>query len=410
MLPLMTWYFMASCERQIYRRKVYYIAAFLVYALLAVMVPSIFRDDRITLAVMVGYTILIGYALFCRSKAVLLYYGIYQVMILAGQTTVILICIQIFRKLEGGSQLFLGNCVLCVKIVMELMLTFFMSMWVRRKTASKAEKGQLAAMIVLLAATVFLVGAVMTVSDVYTQLHGYTLVSAVFLVLILINLDFLYLFRYMFHANELESEMKLMNQKTELSYRYYTDLEQKYQESRKAIHDMKNHLQAVEALCNAGKNHEGKAYIDDLYHMLNVMGEQYYSDVKMLNIILNEKIKQAQNRNITVRAEIGETELDHMRDMDITAIFANLLDNAIEAAEASGEKWIHMKMDTVHEFVVVSLENSVGDAPTCAKHGREKSHMGVGLKNVKEALERYHGTIRNVRESDRYSVTLMIPK
>lgn len=409
-LPLTVWYFMANCERQIYRPRGCYIAAFLGYALLAVLLPNAVRDDRITVIVIVAYTILIGYTLFSHSKAALLYYGIYQALIMAGQTVVIFICMQVFRKLSGGDPLFLSNCILCVKIVMELMLTFFMSMWVQRKTASKAEKGQLAAMIVLLAATIFLMAAVITISDVYMQLHGYTLVSAVVLVLILINIDFIYLFRYMFHANELESEMKLMNQKTELNYRYYTDLEQKYQESRKIIHDMKNHLQAVEALCNAGENEEGKAYMDDLYHMLNVMGGQYYSDVKILNIILNEKIKQAHIRNIEVRAEIGETGLENMRDIDVTAIFANLLDNAIEAAEASKERWIHLKMDTVHEFVVVSLENSVEARQKEGRRQREKGHMGVGLKNVREALERYHGTMQHVREGDRYQVTLMIPK
>lgn len=409
-LPLMTWYFMANCERQIYRPRGYYIAAFLMYAVIAIVMSNLVRDDRVTIVVIVGYTLLIGYTLFSRSKATLLYYGIYQAMLMAGQTVVILICVQISVKLSVSSPLFLSNCVLSVKLVMELMLTFFMSVWVRRKSASRAERGQLLAMILLLAATIFLIGAIITISDVYTQLHGYALVGVMILVLILINIDFLYLFRYMFHANELESEMKLMNQKTELNYRYYTDLEQKYQESRKVIHDMKNHLQSVEALCNSGKNEEGKVYMDDLYHLLNVLGEQYYSDVKMLNIILNEKIKRAQNRKITVKAEVGETDLAHMRDIDITAVFANLLDNAIEAAEASEEKWIHLKMDTVHEFVVVSLENSVVKEEADSGSRRKAGHMGVGLKNVREALGRYHGTIKVSSEKDRYCVSLMIPK
>lgn len=406
----MVYYFMSGLERKIYRSRWCYVCAFLVYGAGIILLPAVLRNDIITMLVLAGFVIVMEYFLFNREKSCLLYCGIYQIMVLAGQIVVILICSQIYKNLGGSSPLFFGNCVISIKIVMELMLTFFIRAWIKRKKASKAEKGQLAAMLLLLAATIFLISAVMIVSDVYIQLKGTVLVVLMIFVLIMINVEFLYLFRYMFRTSELETEMKLMNQKTEINYQYYTDLEQKYQESRKIIHDMKNHLQAVEALCNASRSEEGQEYMQDIYHMLNVLGECYYSDVKMLNIILNEKIRRAQSKDIQVEAKIGETDLSHMRDIDLTAVFANLLDNAIEAASVSEEKWIHLKIDTIHEFVAVSLENSIPDSDVAGKEEKRGTHMGIGMKNVREVLERYHGTMKNTQEKDRYCVSLMIPK
>lgn len=413
LFPLLLYYFVTGLERSIYRPKWCAVCAFVLYGAAAVVLPKAFGNDAMTAIGMTALSVAIEFVFFNRERLALLYCGCYQALILMAQLFAIFLRTQVFRSMEGRNIVLLGNCVVVTKIIMEVMLTFAAREWLCKKTASKTRKWQLAGMLLLLAATLFLVISVVIVSDVYMQLYGYALVTTMILVLILLHVEFLYLFRYMLRANELESEMKLVNQKTELSYQYYMDLEQKYAESRKIIHDMRNHMQAVEALCNAGETQEGKAYLRDMYEMLHALGESYDADIRILRIILNEKIRRAKKKGISVKVEIGEAELGHMRDIDLTAVFANLLDNAIEAAEQSEEKWIHFKMDTVREFVVVRLENATAKQSAAAKAGVVKKkgggHMGVGLKNVRETLERYQGTLQSRQEEDRYCVILMIP-
>mgnify|MGYP000072618025 FL=1 len=104
------------------------------------------------------------------------------------------------------------------------------------------------------------------------------------------------------------------------------------------MHDMKNHLQAVEHLYQAKDGQEqGGAYVKDLYHMLNLLGEKYYSSNRMLNIICNDKLSLARHPAVAISVEIGDVDFSDLRDIDITTIFANLLDNALEAAEDFGE-------------------------------------------------------------------------
>ena len=66
----------------------------------------------------------------------------------------------------------------------------------------------------------------------------------------------------------------------------------------------------------------------DLYHMLNVLGEKRYTENQMLLIILNEKIREAEAKGITVTVRVGDIDLSDIKEIDLTTIFANLLDNA----------------------------------------------------------------------------------
>lgn len=166
---------------------------------------------------------------------------------------------------------------------------------------------------------------------------------------------------------------------------------------------MKNHLAAIQQLYEKDARPATDQYMNDLYHMLNRFGEKYYSSNKMLNIICNDKLSFAQQKGIAVTAEIGDVDFSDMRDIDITTIFANLLDNAIEAAADTPTPYLKLKIQEVHSFRVVSLINSA--LPDQKKSG----HMGLGLENVRHTVETYSGTINREQLADEFHISLMLP-
>lgn len=46
----------------------------------------------------------------------------------------------------------------------------------------------------------------------------------------------------------------------------------------------------------------------DLYHMLNLLGEKYYSSNRMLNIICNDKLSLARHPAVAISVEIGDVD------------------------------------------------------------------------------------------------------
>jgi len=207
--------------------------------------------------------------------------------------------------------------------------------------------------------------------------------------------------------DQISQELSVYRKQAELRYAYYQELEEKYNDSRKLIHDIKNHLHAIEGLHEKGETDVAEEYTREIHGMLNKLSKKYYCDNRMLNIILSDKIENAQRLGIKVSVKIGEMLLDSIKDVDITTIFANLLDNAVTAASSQKEPWISISVREVHDFLVIVIKNAA--APKNSYEVKERRKHGIGLKNVKITVERYNGTLETRQEEKLFRVNIVIP-
>lgn len=297
----------------------------------------------------------------------------------------------------------LANLAIAIKIICMVLATAFGTIYLKQCRKVHLKKKQAALILLLPLFSIFFFFSLMEMSIVYVQLKNIFLVLANIIVLVLLNFYFLYLWGYFLRSRELETTLRVFQTQSDLQYRYYGQLEEKYRESRKVIHDMKNHLAAIEHLYRQETIVSASPYMKDLYHMLNVIGEKYYSANPILNIICNDKLAYAQQKGIHVTADIGDTDFSDLRDIDITTIFANLFDNAIEAAQETMEPYLKIRIQTIQNFRVISLVNS--SSPNVKKKG----HMGLGLENVKHTVHQYAGTITNEQLEQEYRVNIMLP-
>lgn len=187
----------------------------------------------------------------------------------------------------------------------------------------------------------------------------------------------------------------------------------KYQESRKLIHDIRNHLHTIEDLYNMNDLQAGTTYTQDIHQMLNELNQKYYTSNKVLNIILNDKFQKIKNTHIDLDYRIGNIDLGFIRDIDITTVFANLLDNAIDAAMVvKNNSYIKIDVDKFNEFIVINIENSTNDMPV--KKGErfkstKKNHQGLGLENTIRAIKVYGGTMVVDYCENKFKVNIVIP-
>lgn len=390
-----------------YRRRWYglsFFAACIAYCGIVVFCP----ENWISILLQILLTMILGFLLFHRKALPLILDLLFSVVLLLGMEGGIFLCNIILH--HTGLQIFPNMAAVgCVSMVCKLLVTVplavAMIVWRKSQDSGTLTLRQTLTVLVLPAFSIFFFYSLAQMCTVYVQLHGLWLLLGNIAALLLLNVYFLYLFRYLFRVNKLEQEQEIARMQSELQYRHYEELEQKYRESRKILHDMKNHLQAVEQLYGEGDSGSGDNYVQNLYHMINILGEKYYSSNHMLNIILNEKLSQAQAQGIQVKAEVGDADFDDLQDMDITTIFANLLDNAIEAAGSSQDGFLELKIDRIQDFRVIRIRNSKNLSGQTAK----SSHMGLGLVNVRQALSKYHGSLEQQETEKEYGVDIMIP-
>lgn len=145
-------------------------------------------------------------------------------------------------------------------------------------------------------------------------------------------------------------------------------LEERYQEmlkSRKVVHDMKNHILAL-------KNYDQEQNWPGLHEYLNELSNDMleynfhvWTGNHMLDMILNQKEKDAQNQNTVMQIDTEVFSTLPFTDREIISLFGNLLDNALEACEKINDKerWIKIKIKKKNLLLYIEIANALEEMP-----------------------------------------------
>ena len=284
--------------------------------------------------------------------------------------------------------------VFCARMV-EFMVILLVSLAAERRTGGHVALRQVFLSVLLPVFSLFNLYAMVYLLQIFFTLEGMALLLLDLVMLIGLNIYFCLLADTMGKNRRLEMERNLYRQQA-LQYQYYERQEEKYEESRKLIHDIRNHIQAMEALYSREGAMEAARYAGDIHRMLNRFGQKYYTSEKLLNLILNDKADAMQRAKVREDIKVGELSLAFMESTDVTALFANLLDNAIAAASGSREKYVRLRVGEARQFLSIVMENSCDSKPRC-KGGRFRSakpgHEGLGLEIIRRTVERYGGDV-----------------
>lgn len=224
----------------------------------------------------------------------------------------------------------------------------------------------------------------------------------------------LYLLYYVKMADEkkyYENQVKALEQQANIQYEYYLAQTRKHEKTVQILHDVKKHIKAIEGLYTAEKRLEAKEYTDEIRKLLKPLIPIQYTGNPILNILLTDKETYMRDNNILFEVKIDNVSLDFIAPIDITTIFGNLLDNAIEAAEKSeGKKYVFVKITSYHQMIVVKIENSCGEVKwkngfPISKKGKGR---GIGILNVKGSIEKYDGNLKLKQEGQKFIAELFI--
>ena len=195
------------------------------------------------------------------------------------------------------------------------------------------------------------------------------------------------------------TQMQLLLQKESDSIQYYEMLLSQHENQSILIHDIKKHLQSIDIL-NAEKEHDKIAiYIHQLMQSSDLKESPRLCDHDMLNAILSRYQRQCQQKQIAFYADIRSRIVDFITAADLTSLFCNLLDNAVEAAENIPDAYIACHREKT-PFVVITVVNSSrknplsgsGRKPATSKP--DKCKHGFGIKSIHKIVLKYQGEIQ----------------
>ncbi len=235
------------------------------------------------------------------------------------------------------------------------------------------------------------------------------------ILLLLSNMSLMFIVSKIIKNNKLKLENEFIKDKLEIEYKYYSNLKDNQEKVKRLYHDIKNHIACIE-----GNNKEAgirKKYIDSLNLEIDRLNLGFNTGNEVLDVILNNKREKCVHNNISLKVFIDFSKVNFIEYFDICTIFANCIDNAIEACKKvknNHNRYISIKGVCVNNFYVIKIENSKtnkikklnGDFLTDKK---DKFLHGIGIKNIKLSVEKYNGEIIIEHLDDKFILKMLIP-
>jgi hypothetical protein len=230
-------------------------------------------------------------------------------------------------------------------------------------------------------------------------------------ILLLSLLSILYgvkLFQDMVYRNKAKSERVILKNQVKNMQEHMEEMERIYSEIRGMKHDMKNTLAVILQLSMEEKG-ELQEYLADLNQTFDRLDMRFRTGNTVADTLLNMKYHEAVR--LVPDLEMDTDRLVFPQDMkihsyDIGIILGNAVDNAVRACQKLKEKepeaevFIRFVSMQKGNLLVLKVENSfdgklvrkpLEEFPVTDKP--DKENHGMGLVNIKNTVEKYHGTM-----------------
>lgn len=218
-------------------------------------------------------------------------------------------------------------------------------------------------------------------------------------ILLFIDITVFYLYDKMLE-DYLKQKEKEMDKQQLCMYQNQLKIMQGTNEAYQSMrHDMKHHMFLIADYIVKNENDKALKYFEKInYHIEN--GEEHVKTGNdSIDSIFNYVIDEVEKNGGVVKADIKVAEGMAIDDFDINIILSNLLFNASEAVSKSDKKLIQIVMRYDRGVLTIKISNTYsgmikrsGEVFLSTKP--KGSEHGIGLANVKKAVEKYNGEMK----------------
>ena len=212
---------------------------------------------------------------------------------------------------------------------------------------------------------------------------------------------------------EENANYKMQAEINRLQMDYALQIDENLKILRSVRHDIKNHLIIIDGYAAQKKFEKIHEYISRIGARFKDTAPIQTSSTAV-SAILNEKSALAQQKNISCEITCNFPSLK-IDDFTMITILGNLLDNAITAASKCSDGWIKADLQQEDSILVITVDNSHAERIrekdgvfTSTKTDNADIH-GIGIKNVRKAVNDLRGQIEITYTENTFHVCIMLP-
>ena len=239
--------------------------------------------------------------------------------------------------------------------------------------------------------------------------------DAIFCLIIVMLFLLFYLIQKLSMFHQDKQKWMLECQKEEYMNKEYRNLQNTKDVLKRWEHDYRNQMQTLISLMDLKRYDKAKEYILSLQEGFNRNLFQVNTGDLILDMVLATKLQHADQNEIAIDLKICLEEPLPLQEQDITGLFGNLLDNAIEAnlrVERS-KRYLQIQIKPLHNMIAIRVVNcydgivqSEREQFISRKNG--EGH-GIGTRQIKDIVEKAGGFCKVEYTDERFIVQVVLP-
>ena len=199
----------------------------------------------------------------------------------------------------------------------------------------------------------------------------------------------------------------------QMEEKQYRNTRQYLQETSAIRHDFRQHILYINELLKQGNTEKAKEYLSPIIDKVNRTHRVICKNAAV-DAIANHYDEIAKSNNVSVSWVIDFNETLPISEADMCAVMGNLVENAIIAVQQleGDNRVVNVRIGLLTpETLVISIYNAYKGRITLDKNGlpvTEKKNHGIGLRSVRNIVERYGGSMEIETHNQLFNVSILM--
>lgn len=178
-------------------------------------------------------------------------------------------------------------------------------------------------------------------------------------------------------------------------------------------HDLKHQIGTIRRMTSG----ESEKHLKEIERAVMVYGDIAKTGNDALDVTLTEKCLLCEEHKIKFTYIVDGDSLNALDPVDISTLFGNILDNAIECADGEEEdkRIIRMNVSEVFGYLKIHCENYCSrkvefkeNLPVTNKP--DKNYHGFGVKSIRFIAQKYGGDLVMEQNDELFNVNILLPR